>query len=168
MVLIAGTPVMFTILIRGNYDEALYQVPIYFIAFFFSCISTYLGGIYLAYKKSFNVGITTIVSAIINLIVNIVLIRYIGLFAASLSTLCGYIFIDLYRYIDVQKIVHIKFNFKQMIVGLLGIGFSGVLFYMRQTALDAINIVASLIMCYLLNKDITKTLLKTVKNKVYR
>lgn len=166
MVLIAGTPVMFTLLIRGNYDEAFYQVPIYFIAFFFSCISTYLGGIYLAYKKSFNVGITTVVSAIINLVVNIVLIRYIGLFAASLSTLCGYVFIDIYRYIDVQKFVRIKFDIKQIIVGLLGIGFSCALCYMRQTAVDAINIIVSLIICCLFNKDIIKKMLKIAKCKL--
>lgn len=166
MVLIAGTSVMFSIFIRGDYDEAFYQVPIYFVAFFFSCISTYLGGIYLAYKRSLSVGITTVVSAVINLIVNIFLIRHIGLFAASISTLCGYLFIDLYRYIDIQKIVSIKFDIRQILVGLLGIGFSCVLCYMRQMITDAINIAVSLVICYLFNKGTVKVLLKIVKCKI--
>lgn len=154
MVLIASTPLLFKILINGDYDEAFYQVPIYFVAFFLSCVSTYLGGIYLAYKKTLNVGVTTIISAIINVFVNALLIKWIGLYAASISTLCGYIFIVIYRYFDIQKIVKIRFDKKQIAIGIIGIAASCVLCYLRNPVIDLINIALSCTVCIMLNKTV--------------
>lgn len=41
--LIAATPILFEILIRGKYEEAYYQIPILFLAMFFYSMSAYLG-----------------------------------------------------------------------------------------------------------------------------
>lgn len=166
MLLIASISLLFKILIKGNYDEAFYQVPIYFVAFFLSCISTYLGGIYLAYKKTMNVGITTVISAAINILVDILLIKYIGLYAASISTLCGYIFIDIYRYFEVQKIVKIRFDNRQIARGVIGIATSCLLCYMRNPVIDLINIALSCMVCFMLNKAVIEHIYKMVVDKL--
>ena len=83
--LIAATPLLFRLLIRGDYSEAYSQMPILFLAMFFFSMSTFLGGIYVAYKKSKNVGITTTIAAFVNLVTDIATIRWIGLYAASAS-----------------------------------------------------------------------------------
>ena len=44
--LICATPLLFAILIRGDYGEAYFQMPILFLGMFFFSMCTFLGGIY--------------------------------------------------------------------------------------------------------------------------
>ena len=119
--LLACTPVLFKILIRGDYGEAYDQIPILFLAMFFSCMSTFVGGIYIAFKATKNVGISTMLAAICNLVVDLALIRYIGLYAASGSTLVSYTFLFVYRMVNVRRFVAIRYDIRQLIltIGLL-------------------------------------------------
>lgn len=64
--LIAFTPIIFNILIRGDYEEAYNHMPILYLAMMFSTISSYLGGIYIAHMKSKELGITTAIAAAFN------------------------------------------------------------------------------------------------------
>ena len=91
--LVAATPILFALLIRGDYGEAYYQMPILFLAMFFFSIAGYLGGVYVAYKKTTSVGITTALAAVCNLVFDIATIQWIGLYAASGSTLISYLFL---------------------------------------------------------------------------
>ncbi len=49
--LIAATPILFWVLIRGDYKEAYYQMPILFMGMLFSSMASFIGGIYVAHKK---------------------------------------------------------------------------------------------------------------------
>lgn len=49
--LIGFTPLMFKILIKGQYDEVYYKIPILIVGMFFCCMSSFQGGIYIAHKK---------------------------------------------------------------------------------------------------------------------
>ena len=84
--LIGGAPILFSILIRGDYSEALDQIPVLLMAMLFFGLSSFVGGVYIAFMQTRSVGITTIVAAAINLIVDLSTIRWIGLYAASGST----------------------------------------------------------------------------------
>ena len=56
------------------------------------------------------------VAAACNLLVDIVLINYIGLYAASLSTLVSYILLCVYRMVDLKKIVQIRYGVPHMLI----------------------------------------------------
>ena len=101
--LIGICPILFAILIRGDYGEGLAQVPILIVGNLFYGMSAYIGGIYVAHMRTRSVGITTIVAAAINLVFDLVLIPVIGLYAASLALLVSYLFLWIYRMLDVQK-----------------------------------------------------------------
>lgn len=119
--LLAAAPYLYQLLIsKPEMYEAYPQVPILFLSMFFYSMSTYLGGIYVAYKATLNVGITTMVSAAINLIIDIALINVIGLYAASLSTLISYVFLFLFRMFNVRKLVKLKYDYVHIIL-VLGI-----------------------------------------------
>ena len=53
--LICATPLLFKLLIRGDYSEAYFQMPVLFLGMFFYSQSTFLGGIYVAYKDTKSV-----------------------------------------------------------------------------------------------------------------
>ena len=69
----------------------------------FTTLSSYLAGIYIADKRTKAIGITTTIAATINLGIDLILIPSIGMWAASLSTLVGYLFLFIYRIIDLRK-----------------------------------------------------------------
>ena len=53
-------------------------------------------------------GATTIIAAIINIIVNLGLIKFIGLYAATVSTLVAYISLFIIRYVKVKKEINLN------------------------------------------------------------
>lgn len=121
---IAYMPFVFDFLITGqDYKFAYYQIPILMLSTIFNIIVSLISSIYIALKKSKDIAKTTIYSAIINIVINLLLVKYIGLYAASISTLIAYLSMTIYRYFDVQKYVKInidkKFIFYSFIVSII-------------------------------------------------
>lgn len=163
--LVAATPILFALLIRGDYGEAYYQMPILFLAMFFFSIAGYLGGVYVAYKKTTSVGITTALAAVCNLVFDIATIQWIGLYAASGSTLISYLFLCVYRMIDLKKFVDIKYDMKRIIVVLLILTAMSGLCFARNTICDVLNIAVGIAMFCVLDGKMMMSLLRKVLKK---
>ena len=161
--IIACTPVLFKLLFKGDYSESIFQMPILFLATFFSCMASFLGGIYIAYKETKSVGITTLMAAICNLVINLALIKFIGLYAASISTLISFIFLFVYRMIKIRKFIKIKYSVCQISIPLIVIVIESAMFYVGSPIVNFINAVFGVITCILLNKDILEKILLKVK-----
>ena len=71
LILIAVSPFIFNIFINKQYDEAFIQVPILFFGAFFNSIVSFYGGIYIAIKKTNQVGISSALGAILNILINL-------------------------------------------------------------------------------------------------
>ena len=156
--LIAATPVIFKLFIRGNYEEAYYQMPVLILAMFFFVMSAFIGGIYAAHKKTVNVGISTMVAALINLTIDLCFVNIIGIWAGSISTLVAYIVLYLYRLIDCQRFQKLYVNVIKQITITVVMIIMLVLCFMRRIELNIINAAVG-IGCFLyFNRDmITKT-----------
>jgi O-antigen/teichoic acid export membrane protein len=154
--LIACTPILFALLIRGSYEEAYQQMPVLFLGMFFSCMSTFLGGIYIAFKATKSVGISTMLAALCNFVVDLALIRYIGLYAASGSTLISYAFLFAYRMADVRKLVAIRYNAGQMIFTMSFLIVESALCYINSFYTNCVNVVLGTIIFLVLNKSLVK------------
>lgn len=156
--IIAGTPVLFRILVKGDYNEAYQQMPILFLASFFAAMASFQGGIYIACKATKSVGITTVAAAICNLVTDVALIKYIGLFAASGSTLISYILLFAYRMIDVKKYVNIQYDFSRFSIAVIVIVTECVLCYVNTVVFNVANIAFAFLAFCLLNRPVIKSL----------
>lgn len=165
--LIAFTPLLFMILIRGDYEEAYCHVPILLLAMFFSCEASFFGGIYIAYKKTKSIGVTTIIGACVNLIVNLSLIHFIGLYAASGSTLVAYLFLFLYRMIDVRKVIKFTIPYKYVLGIILIMVFLCISCFMQNPVLNCVNAVAGIALFLLLNRTLLMKLLKKYQETLH-
>jgi len=115
--LLAIAPFLFELLVTNDeYYPAYQQVPILFLSMFFYSMATYLGGIYVAYNATMNVGITTTAAAVINLVTDILLINHIGLYAASLSTLISYMALFIFRMFNVRRLVKLRYDYIHIIL----------------------------------------------------
>lgn len=163
-VLICCTPFLFKLLIRGDYAEAYNQMPILFLAMFFYSMCGYLGGIYVAYKHTKNIGITTMVAAACNLIVDLSLIKTIGLYAASGSTLISYLLLFIFRMYDVRKLVRIKYNYGHIILVLLILCIESALCFFKRPVFDITNILLGCCIFFVLNRETLKIFYKKFVN----
>ena len=164
--LVAATPILFKILIRGDYGDAYVHMPILFMAILCSCIASYMGGIYVAHKRTVNIGITTMVSAVINLVIDLVFVTRIGIFAASISTLVSYLFLMIYRMVDAKKFEEIHYNLLEIfsISGILIV--MCVICFMNQFILNILNIVIGVIFAAVINRSILVSMLGKFKKKL--
>lgn len=166
--IIAFTPLLFKILVRGDYEEAYIQIPILLLGMFFYAMSAFLGGIYVAYMKTKSVGVTTTVAAVINLIIDLSFVNLIGIYAASISTLVSYILLFFYRLTDVKKFVLIQYEKSHMLLVFVCMVTAGALCMVQNRYLDIINCVLSVILFIALNKNFLSTIIKVLKAKIKR
>lgn len=160
MLLISMTPILFSLLVADGYNEAYYQMPILFLAMFFSSLSSFYGGIYVAIKNTKKVALTTIISAIINIVLNLVLIKFIGLFAASISTFLSFFIVAFIRAYDINKKIRLRYNFKNIITVFVCLLISVVLCMQNNLYLNVINFCFSCVVSISININIIKKIRK--------
>ena len=154
MVIIAFMPFVFPIMINEKFGDAYYQIPILMISSLFNVIVGLLSVIYIAKKDTKAVARTSIIAAIINLIVNLGTIKFIGLYAASVSTLAAYLIMAIYRYFDVKKYIRIKTDKKFIMISIFIIFITLIAYYINNLYINIINIVIVLIYSILINEKV--------------
>lgn len=97
LIIIGVLPLIYDIVIGNDYLSSYAYIPILMFSNIGNVLSWLCGGIYVAKKKTKTVANTTLISAIINLLIDVLLIKYIGLYAACISTLISYICLSIYR-----------------------------------------------------------------------
>lgn len=165
-VLIAVSPALFTILIKGDYNEAYVQIPILLIGMFFYCIASFWGGIYVAFKDTRSVGITTFWAALCNLVTDLAMIHFIGLYAASISTLISYVALCIYRMINVRKLAKIDYDILHIVIVLIILLVQCILFIKASLLTICTNLVIGTTVCFLLNRRTLRQMGYSVMRKI--
>ena len=160
--LIMITPLLWRILIRGNYSEGYKQVPILYLGIMFNCLSSTIGGIYIAHMRTKSVGLTTMYAAIFNILIDICLVNVIGIWAGSISTLISFFALWLFRMIDIQKIQKLNINIKIIVMGLLALSSMCIINYLNLRITNIINIVLSFAIILIFDKDIICNLIASI------
>lgn len=148
------TNLFFNLLIGKKYSGSYWHIFILLIAIFFSSLSSLYGGIISGKMDSKTIAYTTLIGAVINILVNLGGIKQIGLYAASISTTVSYVVISIIRAKCVGKWYQIKlFNAKDLV--LLPLGCLCILgYYFHSGILSVIAIVAIVICFAAVNKNI--------------
>ena len=162
--ILACIPLAFELLIGKEYHEALNYIPILLLANLFNVLGGMFGGIYISKKMTREVARTTIVGAILNIVINLIAVKKIGLFAASISTLISYIVIFILRYNGTKKFVKIKFNKKMLTCSILLFIITSFLFYLNNKIGNVICFIVVLLYAIISNKKNILLFLNFIKN----
>lgn len=166
LLMLAFTSIAFKVMIGDGYYEAYLYIPILTIGMIFNVIVSFIGAIYIAKKKTKEVAMTSFWSGVLNIGINLALIKMIGVWAAALSTLLAFLIMSVYRYFDVQKYVKLQLNIKEMLI-LIGLFAFVLIFYYINTPLAIVaNVTISLLSGVTINKGILKTIATTIKGKI--
>lgn len=166
--MIACMPFVFPLLINGKYNDAYNYIPYLVLGSVFNVAICLYSQIYLAKKLSKQVASTAILGAIINILVNVIFIKKIGLYAAAISTAISYFVMMLYRHIDIKKYVNIKISKGFIINTIIMFSYSIFLYYQRSLILNILNLVVACIYAYLINRKFLHSTLKTIIGKLKR
>ena len=162
--MIACMPFVFPILVNHRYNEAFNYIPILVLATIFNVAICMYTGIYIAKKMTKQVASTTIMGAIINIIINLIFVKLIGLYAAALSTAISYFAMMIYRHIDLKKYVKIKYEKGLILKTILIFTFSITLYYQHNIILNIVNLIVIIIYAFLINRKF----LKDWKNIIFK
>lgn len=120
--LIVINKVIARFLYAKDFYSAYVYVPTLILAVLFNGLGEYLGSIYITYKRTRPLMVTTLIGALINILLNAILIpKYEGMGAAA-ATLIGFAALWIIRCIDSRKIMKLQidiFNSASCIVLLL-------------------------------------------------
>ena len=165
--IIAIMPFAFRFLITGSdYASAYYQIPILMLSTIFSIVVSLIGSVYVALKKTKEIAKTSIYAAVINIVINLSLINFIGLYAASIATLVAYLAMSIYRFVDIQKYIKIKLDKKFVIVSIPVIIIILCTYYLRNVHLCLFGLLIAIIFAWNNNKKSIDFILNLVKSKM--
>lgn len=163
--IIAFMPFVFPILINAKFGDAYYQIPILLVGIVFNILVSFLGAIYVAKKITKEISKTSILAAIINIVINLSLIKFIGLYAASLSTTIAYFIMFIYRYIDSKKYVKIKANPIFITSMIVIYAITIITYYIRNFVISGIVALIVVIYTIYINKNNAKFIVNILNNK---
>ena len=131
-------------------------------------ISQLIGGIYIAKKQTNKIMVTTIIAAIINIIINLIFIRKLKLYAACISTLISYVIITIYRYVDVKKYIDIKIDYKRLLSITIVFIISNCMYIYNNIYVSVINFILVLIYSLLINGEVLYEIKNVIIHKFFR
>lgn len=130
MILIPITKFVVLLVMHSSYHDAWRYTPFLYLGTIFSSFSSFYGTGYLSTKSTKGASYTSILGSIVNIIINIALIKFIGLNAASISTFIGFFVMWLARVVQTRKFFNIKINYFKFIgLSLLNFIWSIIILY---------------------------------------
>ena len=163
ILMISGIKIIYPIFIDKTYLSGIMVVPLLAISVFYSSLAGYIGGIFTAYKDTKVLGITSFISAAINLIIDLYLVRRLGIYAAAISTLVASAFLYFYRAIRVQK--YVKFLTINDAIFLCSFSILLFIFYVSNSVLNAVIFALCMIVTIILNYKVCWKIVMKTKNK---
>lgn len=166
--IVACMPFVFPLLINDKYEAAYKQVPILLCAVLCQSVIGLVSVVYTAKKMSAVLAKTSFFIASINLGTDLLLIRFIGLYAASLSTLIAYGVMMVYRCIDVQKYIRILIPLKKICRAFGVAAIVGWSYYSSNKFFQMISLLIAILYATIENWNFIKETILTVYKKIRR
>ena len=95
-------------LFLNEFYRAWRFVPLLIMAYVFHDLATFMGSVYTSSKKTKMLFYSTLVGAVVNIILNVLIIPYLGALGGALTTFISYFMVWFIRYIDIKKVIRIE------------------------------------------------------------
>ena len=165
--IIVCMPFVFPIMINEKYSSGYGLVPLSILASLFNVVVGLISVIYVAKKNTKAIANTSIVSAILNIVINVALIKFAGLYAAVIATFVAFFTMSVYRLYDIRKkyfkiTVDKTLIIKTIIVLLIILP----AYYINNLYFNIFSLLLVVVFAWDLNKNSIKPILNMVRNKL--
>lgn len=166
-VLIITTKILAGFLYGQEFYEAWKYVPILLISVIFGALSGFIGTIFSATKNSKIYAKSTIIGAVFNIILNIILIPLIGVMGAAIATALSYFIVWIFRIKKSRQYINLKIDYKRHFILYAIILVQAIVLIMGIKYNIIINIMLT-ILILIVNKNLIKLIIEKGKNILNR
>lgn len=168
LLVLAAMPIVFRILINSNYNEAYNYIPLLIIASLFELFASILSSMYVSLKLSGKIATSTIIAGLINIGVNFLFMKKYGIKVACISTICAYVFLSVYRMIDISKYIKLKLDIKKYLYVVVVLVILIFLYQYNSIIISIISVIGMMIFTLFLNKEIISVGWRKIYSKIKR
>jgi O-antigen/teichoic acid export membrane protein len=140
--------------ISQQFYESWKYMPFLYLGVAFSSFAAFLGAGYLKQKKNKGIFFTSIVGSLVNIVINVLLIKRIGLFAPAIGTATGFFVMWLIRLKQMDKILQIKLDVRSFTFLFTGSLVCTWLVFLQNMYVNIVLITLSVILCFVMNKEL--------------
>lgn len=167
--IIACMPFVFPIMINEKFSSGYGLVPLSILGSFFNVVVGLISVIYVAKKNTKAIANTSIISAVLNIVINLALVKVVGLYAAVISTFIAFFTMSIYRLYDIRKkYFRIKFEKSLLIKTVIILLIILPIYYINNLYFNIFSLLLAILFAWDLNKSSVKTIFSIVKNKFKR
>lgn len=112
--IVLSSRVIANIIFKNDFYQASIYVPILMLAFTIGNLQAFYGTIYSGLKKTKKVFVSTLCGAILNIILNILLIPSMGAYGAAVATVVSYLLVYIIRANDLKKYLDIDHEYRRI------------------------------------------------------
>lgn len=149
--------------ISGEFAEAWKYIPILYIGAIFNSMATFLGSVYTASLKTIPALTTTMITAVVNVLISIIMIPYFGVWGIVYANAIAFIIFFGIRIKSVKKIIGLRFRAIHLLPSVLLLNMSIIVYYSMKTFGQIIFLGAASGMFILLNKKLVQQILSMKK-----
>lgn len=152
----------------SRFHEAYLFTPILITAMIFQCFCQFLSSIYSTRKRSVNSCLTALIAAVVNIVLNLLLIPQYGVWGAAIATASAYFACFMVRLFDARKIIFFAVDYFRLLVNTVIIVFMCALLG-KSPDIAWLGLIICFIVILVYNADaIFKTLRKILSRKNIR
>ena len=163
--LIAFSKIIAKVLYAKDFYVAWKYAVILCFAFYFSSLSSFLGSIYTTSKKTNALFCTSVIGAVLNIVVNLALIPVYGAFGAAIATLVSYFVVWIIRFFHVDHIFRFEKYLTRSTI-LSGILIIQTFLIYRDSKINDLFSYICLLTIAIINKESFQTIVVLVVNKI--
>lgn len=163
--MISAMPVLFRIFVKGDYLAGFDYIPLLTLSMYFGSMGRFYSGIYTALKKTGTLATSTMIGAAVSICLNILLISWLGLYAAAVSNLLAQTVVLLIRKIRLRQDVQIRICWKSIAVKVLMAVLVLLLYSYDNWLKTGISLACVMIYAVVANRAILRTIVKKLTKK---
>ena len=164
---ISIVPLLFYFLINHQYNDAYFYIPLYIIGVMLNIVVNMMNAFFVGLKKTSDIAKTSAVAGIINIAINLLLVKYIGIYAAALSTILAYAITAVWRIACLKKYITIKWNYVKIIIIIIQFVITLLLYYLKAAhVFYMINMLIAAAVWLLMNKRYIVNILNIIRRQI--
>lgn len=158
--IIAVIPFVFSFIVDEQFAYAYFQIPLFLVGGLLNTIVGLYSVVFQAAKRTRFIAVTSIIVALVSVVVDIGLIGSIGLYAPAVASLCSYGVFAFIRYRAARKYIHAPLEKKIVILGMLVLALVLSGYYTENLSIQIAGFAAALAFAIIVNLGFLKSKLK--------
>lgn len=165
LVILPFVRIVFPLLIDLKFQNAYVYNPILLFGAVLSALSQFYGTSYIVFKKTNGAFFTSLIAAVINIVIGLGTVKYIGLYGPAIGTVVAFLAQWFIRAYQMRPYFKVKINYKHLSVLTILCIITACLYYTQEQIIHILQFVCGLGIFYFYNRQHFLLLISKIKRR---